>query len=64
MDFEDLTQGAVGYSLRQDPLPNKQIDFSEVVHQREISEQRRLASLWNKESKEVASETQQLQTLL
>ena len=64
MDPEDSAKGAVGYSLRQDPVPNTQIDFGELVYQREISEQRRLASLWNKESKEVAFETQQLQTLL
>ena len=57
-------QGAFGYSLRRNPLPNTQIDFSEVVRQREISEQHKLAHSWNKIANYVASETQQLHTCL
>ena len=53
-------RGAFGYSLRQNPLPNTQIDFSEVIRQREISEQHRLASSWSKIADYVATETQQL----
>lgn len=57
-------QGTFGYSLRQNPLPNTQIDFSEVVRQREISEQHRLAYSWHKIANYVATETQQLRTCL
>lgn len=57
-------RGAFGYSLRQNPLPNTQIDFSEVIRQREISEQHRLASSWSKIADYVATETQQLHKCL
>ena len=57
-------RGAFGYSLRQNPLPNTQIDFSEVIRQREISEQHRLASSWSKIADYVATETQQLRKCL
>ena len=53
-----------GYSLRKDPPPNTQIDFSEVVRQREIREKQRLASSWNKVANYVEAETQQLRTCL
>ena len=53
-----------GYSLRKDPPPNTQIDFSEIVGQREISEKQRLASSWNKVANYVEAETQQLRTCL
>lgn len=55
---------AFGYSLRQDPLPNTQIDFSEVLRQKGISEQHRLANSWNKVARYVAAEAQQLRTCL
>jgi len=52
------TQGAFGgYSLRRDPLPNTQIDFSEVACQQEISEKQRLACSWNKVANYVEAET-------
>ncbi|KAL9953248.1 hypothetical protein ACROYT_G040634 [Oculina patagonica] len=57
-------QVAFGDSLHQNPLPNTQIDFSEVVRQREISEQHRLAYSWNKIANYVATEIQQLHTCL
>ena len=53
-----------GYSLRKDPPPSTQIDFSEVVRQREIREKQRLASSWNKVANYVEAETQQLRTCL
>ena len=53
-----------GYSLRRNPPLNKQIDFSEVARQREISEKQRLASSWNKVADYVEAETQQLRTCL
>lgn len=53
-----------GYSLRKDPPPNTQIDFREIVRQREISEKQRLASSWNKVANYVEAETQQLRTCL
>lgn len=55
---------AFGYSLRQDPLPNTQIDFSEVLRKKGISEQHRLANSGNKVARYVAAETQQLRTCL
>ena len=53
-----------GYSLRKDPPPNTQIDFSEIARQREISKKQRLASSWNKVANYVEAETQQLRTCL
>ncbi|KAK2551974.1 hypothetical protein P5673_026971 [Acropora cervicornis] len=53
-----------GYSLRKDPPPNTQIDFSEIARQREISEKQRLASSWNKAANYVEAETQKLRTCL
>ena len=53
-----------GCSLRKDPPPNTQIDFSEIVRQREISEKQKLASSWNKVANYVGAETQQLRTCL
>ena len=53
-----------GYSLRRNPHPNTQIDFSEVARQRKISERQRLASSWNKVANYVETETQQLRTCL
>lgn len=53
-----------GYSLRRGPLPNTQIDVSEVSCQQEISEKQRPASSWNKVANYVEAETQQLRTCL
>ena len=53
-----------GYSLRKDPPPNTQIDFSEVARQREISEKHRLAFSWNKVANYVEAETQLWRTCL
>ena len=47
---------SVGYSLREKPLPNTQIDFGEIMRQQRGSEQHKLAASWSKTSKEVESE--------
>ena len=58
------TQQAIGYSLYEKPLPNIQIDFSEIMGQQIVSEQHWLAASWAKTCKEVESETQRLRTCL
>lgn len=63
-EMSSSAQGALQYSLRQDPPPNTQIDFGEVVRQRETSKQLRLAASWNKLAKDVAAQAQQLRTCL
>ena len=56
------TPQAVGYSLREKPLPNTQIDFGEIMRQQRVSEQHKLAASWCKTSKEVECETLRLKT--
>ena len=58
------TPQTVGYSLREKPLPNTQIDFGEIMRQQRVSEQHKLAASWSKTSKEVESETLRLKTCL
>lgn len=59
-----FSQQTVGYSLREKPLPNTQIDFGEIMRQQRASEQHKLAASWSKTFKEVESETQRLRTCL
>ena len=58
------TPQTVGYSLREKPLPNTQIDFGEIMRQQRVREQHKLAASWSKTSKEVESETLRLRTCL
>lgn len=58
------TQQTVGYSRREKPLPNTEIDFGETMRQQKVSEQHTLAASWSKTFKEVESETQRLRTCL
>lgn len=50
-----FSQQTVGYSLREKPLPNTQIDFGEIMRQQRVSEQHKLAASWSKTFKEVES---------